>query len=143
MQRNFLFLNLYICATRCCKPLIFQTMNSIGSNSFSLKHQRFTSTICEDIGIRKFKFVVRTLSFSWKNWFSSHCTSFLKTFNIWLLKCRLTIYEFHCMSFRIFVQSTNFNLKRIFKNILFIFLTIQTDWFINMNTWEFKSIFKF
>ena len=40
--------------------LIFQTMNSVGSNSLSLKYQRFTSSSCEDILIRKFKFVART-----------------------------------------------------------------------------------
>ena len=40
--------------------LIFQTINFVGSNSLNLKYQRFTSSICEDIGIRKFKFVART-----------------------------------------------------------------------------------
>ena len=44
-----LFLNFYICATRCCRPLIFQTMNSVGSNSLSLKYQRSTILSCKDI----------------------------------------------------------------------------------------------
>jgi len=44
-----LFLNFYICATRCCRPLIFQTMHSVRSNSLSLKYQRFTSLSCKDI----------------------------------------------------------------------------------------------
>ena len=37
-------------------------MNFVRSNSRSLKYQRFTSSSCEDIGVRKFKFVARTQS---------------------------------------------------------------------------------
>ena len=54
---KLLFLNLYICTPRCCRPLIFQTVNSVESNSLSLKYQRLSSSSCEDKGIRKFKFL--------------------------------------------------------------------------------------
>ena len=42
------FLNIYICATKCCRPLIFQTMNSVISNNLSLKYQRFTPPSCKE-----------------------------------------------------------------------------------------------
>ena len=63
--KKLLFLNFYICATRCCRPLIIQTMNSVESNSLSLKYQRSTSSSCKDIGIRKVKFVkfIKSLAF--------------------------------------------------------------------------------
>ena len=51
---NLYFSNLYIFATQCRRPLIFQTMNSVRPNNLSLKQQRFTSSDCEDIGIRHF-----------------------------------------------------------------------------------------
>ena len=35
-------------------------MNSVRSNSFSLKYQRFTLSDCKDIWIRTFNFVTRT-----------------------------------------------------------------------------------
>ena len=35
-------------------------MNSVRSNSISVKYQRFTLSSCEDIDIRKFDFVVKT-----------------------------------------------------------------------------------
>ena len=54
------FSNLYIFVTHCCKPLIFQTMNSVRPNNPSLKYQGFTSSDCKDIGIRKFEFVTKT-----------------------------------------------------------------------------------
>ena len=41
--------------TRCRE--IFQTMNSVGSKSLSLKYQRFTPSGCKDMWIRKFKFL--------------------------------------------------------------------------------------
>ena len=47
-------------ATLCCRPLIFQTMNYVRSNSQSFKYQRFTSSYYTDIGVRKFKFVAKT-----------------------------------------------------------------------------------
>ena len=58
---KLLFLNLYTFATRFCyRPLIFQIMNSVRSNSLNMKYQRLTLSECEDIGIRKFKFVAIT-----------------------------------------------------------------------------------
>jgi len=35
-------------------------MNSVGSNSLSLKYQRSTSSSCKDFGIRQVKFVAKT-----------------------------------------------------------------------------------
>ena len=46
----------YICATQCRRPLIFQTMNSVRSNSISVKYQRLKLSGCEGIDIRKFDF---------------------------------------------------------------------------------------
>ena len=43
----------YILATRFSRPLIFQTMNSVGLN-------RFTSSGCKDIGLSKFELVAKT-----------------------------------------------------------------------------------
>ena len=40
--------------------LIFQTINSVRSNSLSLKYQRFTPSGCKAIGVRKCKFVAKT-----------------------------------------------------------------------------------
>ena len=39
--------------------MIFQTMNSVGSDSMSVKYQRPTLSGCEDIDIRKFDFVAK------------------------------------------------------------------------------------
>ena len=47
-------------SNRCRRPLIFQTMNSVKSNSLSLKYRRFTPSGCKDIEIRKFEFVAKT-----------------------------------------------------------------------------------
>ena len=47
-------------ATHSLRPLIFQTINSVRSNSLSLKYQRFTSSGFKDIGVRKCKFVAKT-----------------------------------------------------------------------------------
>ena len=55
---KFLFINLYICATRCCR--YFKLWILLNQTVLSLKYQRFTSSSCEDIRIRKFKFVART-----------------------------------------------------------------------------------
>ena len=41
------------------QPLIFQTMNYVGSNNLSLKYQRFTTLGVKDIGIRKSEFVTK------------------------------------------------------------------------------------
>ena len=37
-----------------------QTVNSVRSNNLSLKYQRFKSSDCEDIEIKKFEFVAKT-----------------------------------------------------------------------------------
>jgi len=50
----------YILATRCCRPLMFQTMNSVRLNSLSLKYHWFTPSGFKDIRIRKFEFVAKT-----------------------------------------------------------------------------------
>jgi len=42
-----------IFATRYCRPLIFQAMNSIRSNNPSLKYQRFSPSGWKDLGNRK------------------------------------------------------------------------------------------
>ena len=52
--------NSYICATRCCRLLIFQTMNFDRPKSVSLKYQRFTESGFKEIGIIKFKLVAKT-----------------------------------------------------------------------------------
>ena len=57
---NLKFSNLNIFATKCRRPQIFQTMNSVKSNSLSLKYQVFPPSGCQAIGIRKFKFVAKT-----------------------------------------------------------------------------------
>ena len=53
------FSNSYNLATHSLRPLIFQTINSLRSNSLSLKYQRFTPSGCKDIGVRKCKFVAK------------------------------------------------------------------------------------
>ena len=45
--------------TQCHYPLIFLTMNSVRWNSLGLKYQRFRSSGCKHIGIRKFEFVAK------------------------------------------------------------------------------------
>ena len=57
---KLLFSNFYIFETQCYRLMIFETMNSVRSNSLSLKCHRFTSLGCTDIGIRKFHFVTKT-----------------------------------------------------------------------------------
>ena len=42
------------------KPLIFQTMNYVGSNNLSLEYQWFTPSGCTDKGIRKYKLMTKT-----------------------------------------------------------------------------------
>ena len=44
--------------------MIFQTINSVKSNSLSLKYQRFTPSGCKDIRVRKCEFVAKT-QFLW------------------------------------------------------------------------------
>ena len=50
----------HILATRCRRPLIFQTMSSVRSKSLSLKYYRFTPSGCKDIEIKTFEFVAKT-----------------------------------------------------------------------------------
>ena len=52
---------LYKFETQCRKPLIFQSMNYVGGNNLILKYQRFTSSGCKNLGIRKFEFVTLDL----------------------------------------------------------------------------------
>ena len=51
------FSNPYIFATQWRWPAIFQIMNTVRSN---LKNQRFTSSGCNDISIKRFEFVSET-----------------------------------------------------------------------------------
>ena len=52
--------NLSIFATQCSKPLIFQTMNFVRSNTTCLKYLRLTPSGCMDMGIGKSQFVAKT-----------------------------------------------------------------------------------
>ena len=54
------FFNSNISETLCGRTLIFQTINSVRSSILSLKYQRFAPSGCNDIGIRKSQFVVKT-----------------------------------------------------------------------------------
>jgi len=54
------FLNPNFFKTKCRRPLIFQTMSSGGSNNVSLKYERFASSGCRDLGIKKLRFVAKT-----------------------------------------------------------------------------------
>ena len=57
--QKLLFSNFFIFGTRCCRPLIFQTMNNVRPNNHSLKYQRLTSLDRRNIGIRLFEFVAK------------------------------------------------------------------------------------
>ena len=54
------FSNPYIFATWWCRPLIFQTLNSVRLKSLRFKFQMFTPSRCKDRGIRKFELVAKT-----------------------------------------------------------------------------------
>ena len=54
------FSNTSIFSTQFRRRYIFQTMNSVRSNSLSLKYQGFPPLGCQDIRIRKFEFVAKT-----------------------------------------------------------------------------------
>ena len=58
------FSNSYNLATHSPRPLIFQTISSVRSNSLSLKYQRFKPSGCKDEGVRKCEFVAKT-QFLW------------------------------------------------------------------------------
>ena len=76
MQRNWVFatnsdfLN-HIFAIQCPRPWILQTMNSGGLNNLSLKLQRFTSSDCNNIEIRKCEFVAK-IQFLCKFYFADY-----------------------------------------------------------------------
>ena len=57
-RKYYRFHNRYIFATRC--RLIFLFTNSVRSNIISLKYQWFTSSCCNDIGIRILELVAKT-----------------------------------------------------------------------------------
>ena len=65
------FSNSYNLATHSLTPFIFRTINSVRSNSLSLKYQRFTPSGCKDIRVSKCKFVAKT-QFLWSNPLSSY-----------------------------------------------------------------------
>ena len=50
----------YIFATRCRRPFIFPTINSVRLRILSFKYQRFTPSCGKDIEIRKFYFLAKT-----------------------------------------------------------------------------------
>ena len=50
----------YIFATRCRRPFIFPTNNSVRLDILSFKYQRFTPSCGKDIEIRKFYFLAKT-----------------------------------------------------------------------------------
>ena len=50
LSRTLIFLSIYRC-THCCRPLIFQNMSFVRSNSLSLKYQRFTRQIAKKHGL--------------------------------------------------------------------------------------------
>ena len=54
------FSNTYIFVTQCRRPQIFQTMNSVRSNSLSMKYQGCPPAGCQHIGIRKLEFLAKT-----------------------------------------------------------------------------------
>ena len=75
---KFLFFNA-ILATQCRKPLIFQTINSVRSNSLSLKYQRFAPSGRQDIEIIQVDFLAKTLFF-----FISNCNLVLNNLSHFL-----------------------------------------------------------
>ena len=54
------FSNFNIFATKCCRPLIFQTISSARAYNLSLKYLRWTPSGSIDIGVGKFEFVAKT-----------------------------------------------------------------------------------
>ena len=54
------FSNPYIITTKCRRPFIFQTVNYVKPNNWSLKFHKFTPTGCKYIRIRTFEFVAKT-----------------------------------------------------------------------------------
>ena len=60
LPQTLIFYNLFIFATQCSRPLIFQTINSARAYNLSLKYLRFTPSGSIDIGIGKLEFVAKT-----------------------------------------------------------------------------------
>ena len=52
--------NPFIFAIECCRPKIFQTMNSVSSNKISLIYYRLAPSGCQTIRIRNFELVAKT-----------------------------------------------------------------------------------
>ena len=88
--------NSYICAPRCRRFFIFQTLNHVRPKSLSLKYQRFTPSGLKEIGIRQFEFVTKTQflfqkcnAFLWLFWQicnDGYQLQITKPFVTWLLK---------------------------------------------------------
>ena len=57
---KFWYSSPYIFATKCSRPVIFQTINSVRSNSLGLKYKSFTPSGCKDKGIINIEFVAKT-----------------------------------------------------------------------------------
>ena len=73
------------------RPLIFQTMNSVRSNS--LKYQRFTPSGCEAIGVRKSQFVPKTQFGSCRNFKCILKMQKVKTFiKEYILLCKMIFF---------------------------------------------------
>ena len=62
LPQNIKFLTPYIIATWCCRPLLFQTMNSFNTTSLFFKYQRFIPSGEKDKGVRKLEFVANIQS---------------------------------------------------------------------------------
>ena len=60
MCHKLKFCNPFIVGTKCLRPEIFKTMNSVRLNNLSLKYQWFILLGCKDIGIRKLELVTKT-----------------------------------------------------------------------------------
>jgi len=80
------FLNPNFFKTKCCRPQIFQIMNSGGSNNVSLKYERYASSGCWDLGIIKLGFVAKTQFLCLQIHF--HCR------HSNMLKSNITVFEF-------------------------------------------------
>ena len=91
-------LNHYIFGTKCCRPQIFQTMNSVGSNILSLKYQNFTTSGSKDIGVLIFEFVAKTQFLSKK--FYTHTIHVLRV----SLSCIRIAYCMFIVHFSNFMQ---------------------------------------
>ena len=93
-------LNHYIFGTKCCRPQIFQTMNSVGSNILSLKYQNFTTSGSKDIGVLIFEFVAKTQFLSKK--FYTHTIHVLRvSLSCIRIACSLFIFQTSCKKIKL------------------------------------------